>query len=162
MVFWCPSLITIYRVDYQEAFQINTDKFVYQLAVKLEYLCYKLHAHTNLFNRKRKHSSGNYNLSSTLTLKAWVWRVLKKNLWWVMTKSNIPQTSAKKMFGVWLFIPWWTLSAGAMSPLTVKGWSSSCSHPNLVPHDYSQFHSWWFFTETDGSSQMPKYRGERS
>lgn len=25
-----------------------------------------------------------------------------------------------------------------------RGWSSSCSHPNLVPHDYSQFHSWWF------------------
>lgn len=39
---------------------------------------------------------------------------------------------------------------------------SSCFHPNLVPHDYSQFHSRWFFTETDGGSQMPKYRWERS
>lgn len=45
------------------------------------------------------------------------------------------------MFCGWLFNPWWTLSAGATSPSTVKGWSSSCSHPNLVPHDYSQFHS---------------------
>lgn len=57
---------------------------------------------------------------------------------------------------------WWTSSAGSMIPLTVRGWSSSCFHPNLVPHDYSQFHSRWFFTETDGSSQMPKYRWERS
>lgn len=27
--------------------------------------------------------------------------------------------------------------------------SSSCSHPNLVPHDYSQFHSQWFFFHSD-------------
>lgn len=79
-----------------------------------------------------------------------------------MTKSNIPGTSINN--GLWVICStlWWTSSAGSMIPLTVRGWSSSCFHPNLVPDDYSQFHSRWFFTETDGSSQMPKYRWERS
>lgn len=52
----------------------------------------------------------------------------------------------------WDVRPHWRHEAGG----------SSCFHPNLVPHDYSQFHSRWFSTETDGGSQMPKYRWERS
>lgn len=55
-----------------------------------------------------------------------------------------------------------TLSVGSMSPLTEQSRSSSCSHPQ--PRStwlFSISQSMAFFTETDGSSQMPKYRWER-
>lgn len=56
-----------------------------------------------------------------------------------------------------------TLSAGSMSPLTEQSRSSSCSHPQPPFHMIIlNFTVDGFFTETDGSSQMPKYRWERS